>query len=153
MRSWLDVQIGSRILELPVRKKRLDSFAARLEKAGDAIQQTLKTVNASTPNHKKLRHIIGMERWGQQRLKVFLGEPFVRDEHDSYKPERTSTWQELIDDFATTRRETVALAQQLAIANVSDSAKVIHNQWGAVGAKAWLNYLANHARIEAKLFK
>ena len=97
-----------------------------------------------------LRHIAGIERWGQSRLRVFVGAPFVRDEYDGYQPGTTLSLDEQRAFFRTTRQETIALAQTLAAAKIADTATVVHNDLGPLTARGWLCYLEMHARFEMK---
>ena len=95
-----------------------------------------------------LSHIIGIERWGQSRLRVFLGEPFTQDEYNGYRPARDVPWDELVGQFSATRSETIALARALDEALIAPDKTVLHNQLGPLSARAWLRYLQTHASRE-----
>jgi len=43
--------------------------------------------------------VIGIERWGQRRLRMLLGEPPVSDEYDSYRPGEDLSMPALRDAF------------------------------------------------------
>jgi hypothetical protein len=99
-------------------------------------------------NRRILSHIIGIERWGQRRLRVFLGEPFVDEEYNSYRPPREMSWSELRTQFRETRTQTLTLIDPIAAADPGGQ-RVYHNQWGLLSARGWLNYLDVHARGES----
>ncbi len=116
--------ITNRFLEQPFRSLTAEQMAERLE-------------------------LDGLERWGQSRLRVALGEPLLMDEYDVYRPPRAAGWAELQDAFHSTRQQTVALAGQLDQA-VTNGVKVPHNQFGLLTVRSWLRYLDIHANMEAK---
>lgn len=141
--------IVSLFLVRPGRKRSLTEWAQKLAQDGEAIVQRIaakQTPQASTT----LRHIIGIERWGQRRLQAALNEPFVQDEYDGYQPGAADDWATLLDAFRTTRQATVALAQQLAATGITDQVVVPHNQFGPLPVRAWLSYLNTHANLESK---
>ncbi len=57
-------------IEFQIRNKSLDQLMARAEASGKTILTRLANKADTPQNRKKLRHIIGIERWGQSRLKV-----------------------------------------------------------------------------------
>ncbi|OQY47486.1 MAG: hypothetical protein B6242_05025 [Anaerolineaceae bacterium 4572_78] len=79
-------------LEKPAQKKSLAELADKLEKSGEKLDSHL-TFAEDTPSHRrKIRHIIGIERWGQRRLQVILGEEWedpdkVEDDVDDARPD------------------------------------------------------------------
>ena len=141
--------IINRFLERPFRSLSAEQMAQRLELDGRTLERTFAAARDSEHNRKLLSHISGIERWGQSRLHVALGEPLVMDEYDGYRPPREAGWVELQDAFHNTRQETVALARRLNQAVTSD-VKVPHNQFGPLTARSWLRYLDMHANMEAK---
>jgi hypothetical protein len=137
--------------ERPARKLTIAEHKAELKRSGDAIQARLATVQSQHPYRERLQHVIGIERWGQRRLRVLLGEPFIQDTHQLYKPPANESWEKLVQGFARTRAETIALAGQLA---ERDSQGVVsHNQFGGLSARAWLRYLNGHATRELRKLK
>jgi len=136
-------------IERPGRKWALAEWPQQLAKAGDAIQQRVAT-SRSPQAGATLRHITGIERWGQRRLQVALGEPPVQDEYDGYQPAADLDVTALQDAFRTTRQTTVALAQQLAAANLDPTFTIPHNQFGPLTVRGWLSYLNTHANFESK---
>ncbi len=121
-------------------------YAQKLEGNGLKIEQRFRDAGESDATRKVLRHIIAIERWGLNRLRVLLGEKtFVLDSSQAYEPSHTSAWNALIADFKDTRRELVALSPFLENTN----SKVTHNGLGDLSAKAWLKYLDFHANAES----
>jgi hypothetical protein len=136
------------LLERPVAGKSYADMAQQLEEAGQNIQARLSGKNYTEFNHRVLTHIIGIERWGQSRLRVFLGNPFVQDEYNGYRPARDVPWDDLIGLFSATRSKTVSLARALDDALIAPDKTVLHNQLGPLSARAWLRYLQTHASRE-----
>ncbi len=141
---------GQRFIERPASRMSVVDLAAALSASGDEVRARLAKAGASPRNVACLRHIIGIERWGQRRLRVFLGEPPVMDGHHPYKPTETE-WGTLLTEFASARADTVALASELTTAD--QRATVPHNQYGPFTARGWLRYLNGHARLESKLMR
>jgi hypothetical protein len=99
---------------------------------------------------KVLRHITGIERWGQRRLQILLGEPPIADEYDGYRPGTDLTLDEQRALFRETRTATLALIDQLQAAGVGDDATAPHNDFGPLTVRGWLRYLDMHANLESK---
>jgi hypothetical protein len=150
MKNWLQSIATGMLLERPAQKLTLDELAAQLESSGAKLTQRYATAADAESNREHLRHIVGIERWGQGRLKVFLGAPLEMDEHDAYCPADDLGWAALQDEFTTTRAKTVALARELAAAKLDTSPTVPHNQYGKLSAYAWLHYLDTHANLESE---
>lgn len=136
-------------VERPARKTSLNELSEKLTASGQALVTRFGGIANRDANREALRHIIGIERWAQQRLKVFLGERYAADEYDGYRPPDHYTWNDLRDDFNQTRAETAVLAQQLAQQGILGKATVPHNDFGPVTAKGWLKYLHDHALRES----
>ena len=145
--------IRNLLIERPAKKQTLGQLTDNLQKDGNKIEQKIAEKADSEHNRNKLIHIIGIERWGQSRLKVALGEPFVLDEYDGYSPPANSSWNELRADFHRTRESTVALGRELAKANISPSTTIRHNDFGEMSTHGWLRYLNFHANQESKGIK
>lgn len=137
------------LLVRPGRKRSFAEWAQKLAQDGETIVGRVAAKQTPTAS-ATLRHIIGIERWGQRRLQVALGEPLVQDEYDGYQPDANTDWATLLDAFRTTRQTTVTLAQQLAAGAVSDQVLVLHNQFGPLPLRAWLSYLDTHANLESR---
>lgn len=138
------------ILERPARQTTLSQFIAKLEESGRAIEERAAKTADTPSNCTQLAHIAGIERWGQRRLRVLLGEPYVQDEYDGYRPAADLNYAQLRDFFHTTRQDTIRLARQLADMGIADAATVPHNFIGKLSARAWLRYLEIHASSEGK---
>lgn len=143
--------VGRQMFERPAQKLTLEQHTERLVNSGAEIAGRIAGVQATDAQREKLRHVIGIERWSQRRLRVLLGEPPVQDGHHPYKPAADLGWAELVQDFAKTRTETVALAKQLAGADAD--ARAEHNQFGGLSARGWLRYINGHAEFELKRVK
>ena len=139
--DWL----GNLLLERPAQGKTLTDFREELAKAGQDAQQQLEAAADTPENREALRHVIAIERWGQRRLQVALGEPLVMDESDAYYPAGDADWDQLRQTFLKTRQETLALTHELDEADVGRDVKVPHNQWGDLSIYGWLQYLNGHA--------
>lgn len=141
------------LIERPAKKKSEQEWAKQLSHSGQQIESRLVEVEDSEKNRRFLNHIVGIERWGQRRLKVWLGEPIVEDEYNNYRPPREANWGELKQAFSETRRTTVELIEQLANNGVNGDLKVRHNQHGELSLRGWLRYLDMHADFESKRLK
>lgn len=139
--SWL-------LLELPSKGKAADEMIRSLERDGDTVVETFREAAATPDNHKVMTHIIGIERWSQQRLQVALGEPFAEDEYDKYRPARDTPHDELSRHFAETRQQTIDLVQTMTPTQLER--KVPHNEFGEMTVRAWLRYIRTHASLESK---
>ena len=95
-----------------------------------------------------LTHLIGIERWGQQRLRVALGEPLALDEYDPYRPEGED-WAGLQQCFQRTRQETISLSKSLRMARLDVGTRICHNQFGEISLLGWIFYLNFHAKLES----
>lgn len=135
-------------IEMPARMSGFDRLILNLEKTGRGIEKRIVAAGDRPNNREALAHIVGMERWGQQRLRVALGEPLVIDEYDGYMPEN-ETWPELQQSFRATRQVTVSLSKSLRMARVDPGMRIKHNQFGEMSLLGWLYYLNLHANLES----
>lgn len=136
-------------LALSSRNQTLDQIADSMDTSGQKLELIFGAATDSDHNRRLISHIVGIERWGQQRLRAALGEPLVIDEYDGYRPPRVAALPELQADFAATREETAALTRKLGAAGV-EAVKLPHNQIGNLSVRGWLGYLSIHANWEAK---
>lgn len=137
-------------LERPASKKDVSQWITSFAESGEAIQKKTLSAADSESNRKVLSHIIGIERWGNRRLEVALGEPFIQDEYNNYRPPRDASWEQLQTDFADTRNETTQLLQKIKESNIELSKMISHNQYGDISLKGWMRYLVMHANLESK---
>lgn len=141
------------IMERPARKLDLAGHAHQLHQSGNALARRLATMADSERNRQVLSHIIGIERWSQRRLRVPLGEPYLKDEYDGYRPNRDTSWPELKIQFHTTRSASVDLAVALQADDVDPATIVKHNNYGPLTVRGWLHYINMHANLESKRLK
>ena len=136
------------LLERPGRKVTLSDWGQKLTKSGAAIDQ--RAAKTKTPSAAEtLRHIMSIERWGQRRLQVALGEPFVQDESDDYVPPIEPDLTKTRATFLATRQATIALVDKLVAAKVDPALTILHNQMGPLTVRGWLSYLNTHANVES----
>ena len=138
------------MIERPTKGRSVGELAATLQASGEELARRFAGAPEGDKNREKLRHIISIERWGQQRLRVGLGEPSASDESRSYKPAPDTEWRALQEEFSRTRGETLELADRLSQAGVDPTLTVPHNQFGPLTLRGWLRYLETHASFEGK---
>jgi hypothetical protein len=131
-------------------KKPLPDVIAGLERAGSSVTARMDAATDSSYRRRVVSHIIGIERWGQRRLRVFLGEAPLDDEYDGYRPAPDTDWASLKAQFAETRAETVRLAREIERANVPLTQAAAHNGYGMLTPRGWLTYLRIHADLESQ---
>ena len=141
--------LGGLLFERPAQKKSIEELRSSLKETHHAALQSIEEAPDTDENREILRHVIGIERWGQRRLQVALGEPPVMDEYDEYRPDNTDL-PALRDAFDETRQETIELTHELARTNGNGTTTVSHNQWGDLSVRGWLNYLNGHAQRDIK---
>jgi hypothetical protein len=141
------------MIERPVRKLTVHELVDQLDQSGKLITESMASYADTPANRRQLCHIIGIERWGQRRLRVALGEPFLTEEYDHYCPSSERSWDELKTEWSTTREATLILANDLSQADIPHDVKVLHNQFGPLSIKGWLRYLDVHASSEGKHIK
>ena len=141
------------VLDLMVRGKDLDQLVEELRESGEKIYQTVENKEGTEHNHNTFTHIIGIERWGQSRLKVALGERLEMDEYDGYRPGKERPWADLRQDFVETRQQTIGLARRLGDPAVDQALVIPHNQFGDLSLHGWLHYLRYHADATMMLMR
>jgi hypothetical protein len=146
LKESISLLAGRLYFEKPARKLSLAEHAAAVRRSGDDLRARLAAARGSEGEAARLRHVIGIERWGLKRLRVLLGEPFVAGGHRPYLPPEGTPWEQLVRDFSAVRAETVKVAERLAAGGPTRS--VNHDQFGELSAHGWLRYLDGHARRE-----
>jgi hypothetical protein len=139
--SWM-------FLERPVNDKNSDELADELAQAGNSVKDRIRKATENTKNHGVVTHIIGIERWSQQRLRAARGEPLKQEEYDPYRPADDTPWSDLPGLFEEARQETVSLVRSLNESELENN--VPHNQLGMLSARAWVQYIRVHADLESK---
>ncbi len=151
--SIIKQAIGSvlrRVVEKQARGRGFRDLAGSLAESGDDLALRMRDAPDTPDNREAVQHIVGIERWGQRRLRVALGEPFVLDGHRPYRPAEDAPLRDLCEAFVGTRSDTVALARELEAEGVDAGLQVRHNDLGELTLGAWLAYLDGHARREAR---
>lgn len=141
-------------LEGPGRRRGFERLERDLRDQGDRFRARLDTAAGDDAEREKLRHIVGIERWGQRRLRVGLGAPYVEDDYHPYRPPKTTDWDQLKTDFRDTRAATLALVERLRAARAKGELprdlRVPHNQLGELSLQGWLRYLQIHTWSEGR---
>lgn len=137
------------ILERQAKGRSAQGFVDALERSGVEVGKRLQDAPDTPHNREVANHIVGIERWGQRRLRVALGEPPLLDSYRGYRlPEGTDLGL-LQSAFADTRQDTVALARELGFGHSELQIKVQHNDFGELSVGGWLAYLDGHAKRES----
>ena len=147
-------------IEWPAKRQTFGELAQKLGASKEQLEARFIEAEGTDKQRRTLRHIVGIERWGQRRLWLairFGGKSGVRssdvvfsDAHHLYKPAESAAWDELIAKFSGTRQETVALAHYLEKTDVDEFLKVPHNDLGPLSLRGWLRYLQTHATLEGR---
>lgn len=135
--------------ESAATKQTYEDMLANLQTKGNALTEAIANKSDNAKNHATLLHIIGIERWGQRRLNVLLGQPLLVDEYDGYCPPQSTTWADLKQMFVTTRAETISLVRALQNRGVAKTTTVTHNSLGDLSVGGWLNYFVGHSVRES----
>ena len=124
----------------------LSTHTSKLRDNGAKLEAYFARAGDTPTSRRVLRHIVAIERWGLNRLRMLLGEkPLQLDSSQAYYPAETIAWNVLLTDFKDVRRELVALIPFLE----STTNKVAHNMMGNLSPRAWLKYLDFHANAES----
>ncbi|AXG99166.1 DinB family protein [Deinococcus wulumuqiensis] len=146
--------VVANVLEKPAGRSSFTDLGQGLERGGTFLTGRAERAADTPENREVLAHIIGIERWGQSRLQVALGQrEFVRDEYRGYRPAEGATLRQLQVLLSQTRARTVDLARQLHLSPPDDDFVVEHNGLGPLTAKGWLRYLTQHADLESRKLK
>jgi hypothetical protein len=141
------------VIEQQGRRHALEAWAPVLKATGRDVEARLQEVPDTPGNREVANHIVGIERWGQRRLRVALGEPPIRDSYRGYRLPEGTPLEELIKAFSETRQQTVELADALYAAKLAPGLTVEHNDLGPLSVRGWLAYLSLHAKREALRLK
>jgi hypothetical protein len=132
-----------------VAKRKLTELSIALQAGAQTVEKALANRKDIEYNRRVLNHIIGIERWGQSRLRVALGEAFKDEEYNGYRPPRETSWDELRAQFKRARAETIGLVGQIERKGAPEQ-RIVHNAYGALSVRGWLSYLIIHANGECK---
>lgn len=136
--------------ELQARGTSLEQLADDLAASGQVMDARIAGRPDSGINREAVAHWVGIERWGQRRLRVALGEELVMDAYHPYRPDVNDGIEVLRDAFAATREETVALARRLHDEGVDPDMTIRHNDLGDLSVRGWLGYLIQHPEQESR---
>ena len=140
------------MFENPARNKSFAELRQKLEVSGAEIAERCAKLGDSANNRKVLAHVITIERWGANRLRVLLGDkPLELDGSRAYAPNGAATWVELQEIFKQTRAATVNQTARLEASNPART--VAHNQFGEVSGRGWVQYLTSHGHLESRKIK
>lgn len=149
--------VAALIIERPAKGKTYDQWIAALEQSGRQIEQRAAAAQDAVKVRAVMRHITGIERWSQNRLRAFLGNEYQRDEYDAYQPGANLDLQGQIEAFRETRQESIELACELQAAvtsgRLAEMATVPHNDFGPLTVRGWLAYMVSHAGRESTRMK
>ena len=135
------------ILERPAKKMTVDDLLSQLGQSNRHLTEHLNACSDTQANRRQLCHLIGIERWGQRRLRVAFGEPFLTEEYDHYRPSPDRSWEDLKKEWEITRQASLTMFKGFS---EERNIKIEHNQYGSLSVKAWLRYLDIHASSEGK---
>lgn len=150
MKNWIQSAVTGLLMERPAQKLTLAEHITQLAESGEALAYHYSQCPDTEQNCAQLAHVITIERWGQDRLRAFLGDPLPDNTSDAYRPAADLAWQDLQDEFAATRENTLALAEQLADQDIDDTVTIPHDQYGKLTVRGWLHYLNAHANLKSK---
>ncbi len=146
--------VVERLLERPARRQSLVAQLGKLETAGQKLEARFKRAAGTPKDQDALRHIVGIERWGQRRVAHIAdgGDPedVVIDSYGLYRPPEEG-WNALIEAFRETRQQTLATVRTLEDSQLA--LKAAHNDLGPLSVGAWLRYLRTHATLEGRRVK
>lgn len=138
------------VLQLQIANRSLADLVDAAKRSKETLLTQWADKADNDKNRQQLRHIIGIERWGQRRLKTLLGEIPLQDEYDHYQPPPSDNFARLRTLFADTRQETLALVDTIRQRGTLSQATAYHNMMGNISLKVWLRYLTLHANFEGR---
>lgn len=105
------------IIERQAKGRSVHEFVGSLERSDEEVTKRLMNAPDTPHNREVANHVVGIERWGQRRLRVALGEPPLLD---SYRLPEGVNLEALHNAFTDTRRDTVELARELDFTDTKD---------------------------------
>ncbi len=137
------------VLEGPSCQRSYAELGRQLDRAGTRLDARLAQADDTESNREWARHIIGIERWGQARLRALSGkDEVVSGGHRPYRPDAELSLPQLRELASLTRAQTSQLARQFETTPPQE--KVDHDGLGPLSARAWLRYLNLHADLESR---
>jgi hypothetical protein len=140
------------IVERRAARKSLDKIKSDLKNSASQVGGRFERAADTPANQHEANHIIGIEVWGQHRLRSLFSEPLVMDEYDIYCPGDHLPMSSLGRCFQETRNVTLDLVEELKQVNI-EGIKIPHNEIGELSVSGWLVYLNSHAQLESRKLK
>ncbi len=150
MKNWIQSAVTGLLMERPAQKLTLAEHSTQLAETAEALAYHYAQCPDTAHNRAQLGHIIAIERWGQDRLRGFLGETPPANTSDDYVPAEDMEWHDLQAEFTAAREATLTLAEELGTHDIEPAATVPHDQYGKLTVLGWLHYLNAHANLESK---
>ncbi|MFM7679694.1 MAG: DinB family protein [Roseiflexaceae bacterium] len=141
--------IAGFVFERPVRRLSADQIRQRLSNGVTTVVAAMRAASDTHTHQRVATHIIGIERWGQARLRELLTRTHTSEEYDHYRP-AVASMTHLADLMTNTRAETIAVFDQLCAAGITTTQVAHHNMFGAMTLAGWLQYLNAHASLESR---
>lgn len=137
------------MIDRKAKKLTVNELVGMLRSNHQTLLEQVRAAPDNETNRRQLSHAIGIERWGQSRLRVALGDPLNMEEYNRYRPKREVAMEQLVEQFDTTRQETLAIAEELTAVstNIGDN-QIEHNMMGPMTVRSWLYYLDMHSNFE-----
>lgn len=137
-----------RYTEREAKKHTIAEWRSKLDESQQGLADRFARSPGSEANLRQARHVIGIERWGQRRLRSALGEPLDMGEYDPYSPDDLVKMTDLQEAFLTARAETLRVIDELQKAAIPPDHLIPHNDMGNLTVRGWLHYLNEHALRE-----
>ena len=130
------------------RRVDLPGVIERLEASREVVEERMTRAADSAANREAINHIIGIERWGRDRLaRAGRGEQYEMDSYRDYRLPDSAGLAELRSAFASTRAETLRFARDLSADDAQRTVR--HNDLGELTVVEWFVYLDDHAKRES----
>ena len=141
------------LIDRKAKNLSMDALFNQMKDGKIQVQQNHRMAIDNPRNRELMAHVIGMERWGQSRLRTLLDEPLVLEEYDGYRPADSLDMPALGETFESARQHTLALVEELQNAGIPLTKTALHNQMGKMSLAGWLFYLNMHATMESSKMK
>jgi hypothetical protein len=141
------------VISRSAAKFSMDELQTRLKLSSAEVAERIGKASDTPTNHGLASHLIGIERWGQRRLRSVLGEALEMGEYDQDRPNSDIPLKNLRDLFVETRQQTLALIKELKKVPGIENKMIVHNDIGSLSVRGWLFYLDSHANRESQNIK